>query len=62
MLDTAITRNQGRDRAYPSVAVTTRPVDAGTTKLLGKTPSDGAPPAPIRETGAPDTTCVVVAW
>ncbi len=62
MLDTAITRNPGRDRAYPPIAVTARPVHAGTTKLSGKTQSDAAPPAPFRETGTPDTTCGVVAW
>ncbi len=62
MLDTAITRNPSRDRAYPPVAVTTRPVHAGSSKLLGKTPSHAAPPAPFRETGTPGTSCGVVAW
>ncbi len=44
MADTAVTKSQGRDRAHARVAVTTRPVHAGTTKRSGKTPSIAAPP------------------
>ncbi len=62
MADIAVTENPGRDRSHIPAAMTTRPVRAGTTKLLGKTPSDAAPPAPLRETGTADTNCGIVAW
>ncbi len=62
MADTAVTENPGRDRAHIPAAMTTRPVHAGTIKLSGKTPSDAAPPAPLRETGTPGTNCGIVAW
>ncbi len=58
MADTAVTENPGRDRAQIPVAMTTRPVHAGTTKRLVKMSNDAASPAPFRETGTPG----VITW
>ncbi len=62
MADAAVSENPGRDRAQIPVAVTARPVRAGTTTLSGKTLNNAAPPAPFRETRTPGTNCGIVAW
>ncbi len=64
--------SRGRSRSSnisPSSRSPSRPCRRENTSCLcwyhqtfGKTPSDAAPPAPLRETGTPDTNCGFVAW